>query len=221
MERKEKVLVVDDDPDMRLIHGRILGSIYDVSLATDGVEALEQIRAERPDLVLTDNVMPNKSGIELLIDIRGDEHLKNLPVIVLSALDEVGNKVQGLESGADDYLPKPVDPRELKVRVHSILLKSRYEQQLAQKNGELEEAFGKLQQTLEELQDTQAELIHSSKLASIGELAAGMAHEINNPALAVNNAFEIIERKLGRVKKGKSEFSDVVEDVELLALEVP
>lgn len=200
---REKIIIIDDEMVSRTLHTQLLASDYEVSTACDGVEGLDLIRKIRPDLVLADNIMPHKSGIELLHDIRSDPELHDIPVIILSALTEASHKIQGLNAGADDYLPKPFDLHELKIRISGLLLKKRYERELAEKNCLLEEALEKQQATLCELKEAHAQLVHSSKLAAIGQLSAGIAHEVNNPALSISNALEILERDLTRINSGE------------------
>jgi len=207
-EEREKIVIVDDEEVSLMLHTHLLTSDYDVSTARDGVEGLDLIRSIKPDLVLADNIMPNKSGIELVKDIRSDPDLQDTPVIILSALTEANHKVEGLNAGANDYLPKPFDLQELKIRIHSLLLKKRYERELAEKNCLLEEALERQQTTLCELKEAHAQLVHSSKLAAIGQLSAGIAHEVNNPALSISNALELLERSLTKIGNSEAPFEE-------------
>jgi PAS domain S-box-containing protein len=114
---KARVLVADDNADMREHLRRILGEEYDVLFAKDGREALETIRAEPPDLLVTDIMMPALDGFELLKKLRSDPGTQSLPVIFLSARAGGEMRVEGLEAGADDYLVKPFTANELRARV--------------------------------------------------------------------------------------------------------
>ena len=121
-EQRPRVLVADDNEDMRRYIANLLRQNgFAVSLAKDGDDALAAIRAERPELVLSDVMMPGKTGFQLLAEIRGDAALLGLPVILLSA--RAGNEaaVEGLEAGADDYLTKPFAANELLARVKANL----------------------------------------------------------------------------------------------------
>jgi len=120
--RPDTVLVADDDP----VTARFLASLlhekgYDVLLAGDGERALELIREHRPDLLLSDLVMPYRDGIDLVRAVRSDTDLDRMPVILLSLKDREEDIVRGLEQGADDYVVKPFNARELLARVHKQL----------------------------------------------------------------------------------------------------
>jgi PAS domain S-box-containing protein len=117
----ERVLVVDDNADMRDYIGRLLRKRWSVDTAADGREALEAIRKQKPDLVLTDVMMPGLDGFGLLREIRADAQLRHLPVVMLSARAGEEARVEGLESGADDYLTKPFSARELMARINANL----------------------------------------------------------------------------------------------------
>jgi signal transduction histidine kinase/FixJ family two-component response regulator len=124
-----RILIADDNADMRNYVRRLLGRSCDVQTAADGQEALEAIRAKRPDLILTDVMMPNLDGFGLLSAIRSDATLREIPVIMLSARAGEESRVEGLGAGADDYLVKPFSARELIARVSSLLELTRVRQQ--------------------------------------------------------------------------------------------
>ena len=94
---------------------------YEVSTANDGVEGLEQARAERPDIVILDIMMPRMDGLEVTKALKGDRDTKDIPIILLSAKAQAADLRAGKESGADDYLTKPFDPLELLERVEELL----------------------------------------------------------------------------------------------------
>ncbi len=114
---RPRVLLADDNADMREHVRRILGDAYEITVAKDGREALEQIRREPPDLLLSDVMMPELNGIELLREVRGNPRTQTLPVIFLSARAGEEMQVEGLDAGADDYLVKPFTASELRARV--------------------------------------------------------------------------------------------------------
>jgi DNA-binding response OmpR family regulator len=114
------VLVVDDDPTVSDVVRRYLEQDgCRVRLAIDGVDALDAVAADRPDLVVLDVMMPGLDGLEVCRRLR--RRLPDLPVIMLTALGEESDRVIGLEVGADDYVTKPFSPRELVLRIRSVL----------------------------------------------------------------------------------------------------
>ncbi|MBV9869594.1 MAG: response regulator, partial [Frankiaceae bacterium] len=118
---RPSVLVVDDNADMREYVVRLLSTEYAVTWATDGMDALDRIRAAAPDLILTDVMMPRMDGFELLDTLRADPATSDIPVVMLSARAGDDAMVEGLEAGADDYLVKPFTTRELRARVRANL----------------------------------------------------------------------------------------------------
>jgi PAS domain S-box-containing protein len=116
-----RILLADDNADMRAYVRHLLAPHFDVQAVADGEEALQAIRTHRPDLVLADVMMPRLDGFGLLRAIRRDESLRDLPVIMLSARAGEEARVEGLDAGADDYLIKPFSARELLARVESHL----------------------------------------------------------------------------------------------------
>ena len=120
------VLVVDDDPViMRLLEVNFEMEGYTVLTAVDGEQALERIRADGPDLVVCDIMMPKVNGLEVVERLRADEATKGIPVILLSAKAQASEVQKGLDAGADDYITKPFDPLELIERVQALLQTSR------------------------------------------------------------------------------------------------
>jgi signal transduction histidine kinase/CheY-like chemotaxis protein len=130
----ERILLVDDSADMREYIRRLLVDRgFAVEAVADGAAALAAARRQRPDLVLSDVMMPGLGGFGLLAALRGDEHLRRLPIILLSARAGEEARVEGLDAGADDYVSKPFSARELLARVRANL-------QLARMRREVEEA---------------------------------------------------------------------------------
>lgn len=113
------LLVVDDDRRIReLIRRYLIEHGFRVTLAADAAEARNQLSGLEFDLLVVDVMMPGETGISLTRSISDD---RNIPILMLTALAETGNRIEGLEAGADDYLPKPFDPRELLLRINNIL----------------------------------------------------------------------------------------------------
>jgi signal transduction histidine kinase/FixJ family two-component response regulator len=140
------VLIADDNADMRDYVERMLAAHYDVESVGTGMDALRVIRQRRPDLLLSDVMMPVRDGFALLREIRGDPELKSLPVILLSARAGEEAKIEGLEAGADDYLIKPFSAQELLARVNTNITLARVRHEIS---SELEAQKVRLQAVLD------------------------------------------------------------------------
>jgi len=181
------VLVVDDNADMRDYIARTLRARWRVTTAADGEEALERIAGDRPDLVVSDVMMPLLDGTELLRRIRGSDDTAALPVILVSARAGEEARIEGIEAGADDYLVKPFGARELVARVHTHLELSRlraaalelsraHEQQVRELFGREQEARG---------------LAESASRAK-DEFLAMLGHELRNPLSPILTALQLM-----------------------------
>lgn len=119
---KPKILVVDDEPDvLELVEYNLAGAGFAVITATDGAEALAKIRTHQPELVILDVMMPEMDGTEVCKLLRRDPATADIPIILLTARAGEIDRVLGFELGADDYVTKPFSPRELVLRVKSLL----------------------------------------------------------------------------------------------------
>ena len=124
---KKKILVVDDEPTiLELIEYNLESNDYQVSTATDGQMAFDKVTAENFDLMLLDQMLPKMSGIEVLKKMRQSGNLT--PVIFLTAVDSEDNKIEGLISGADDYVTKPFSIKELLARIEVVLRRTSHEE---------------------------------------------------------------------------------------------
>jgi CheY-like chemotaxis protein len=120
-----KILIVDDQAMMlKLMAHPLEQEGYSIITAMTGVEALQKIQSEQPDLVILDVMLPDTNGIDVCRRIRQVLHLADLPIIILSGQTELSAKIQGLEAGADEYVTKPVDPKEMAVRVKALLART-------------------------------------------------------------------------------------------------
>ena len=135
-EQLPRVVVADDNADMRDYIGRLLQGRYELEIVRDGHEALLAARRKKPDLIISDIMMPNVDGISLLNAVREDSAFKTLPVILLSARAGNEARVDGIEKGADDYLVKPFNGRELVARVETQLRLSRMRREKWRKDRE-------------------------------------------------------------------------------------
>lgn len=154
-----KVMVVDDEPTNIKVVQRLLqlAGYVDFVTTTDSTAALELIRKQQPDIVLLDLMMPGVSGLEILAEIRSDDALSFLPVIILTAATDRETKLQSLELGATDFLGKPLDPSELVARVRNVLSVKAYEDRLLLRSQDLEEA---VRQRTADLEKSRQELLH-------------------------------------------------------------
>lgn len=114
----KKIMIVDDEAHIiEMIHMRLEAMGYDVIEAHDGVVALEKAKTEKPDLILMDVMMPKMNGHETCLALKKDESTKMIPVIMLTAKAQEGDAAWGLETGANDYVTKPFDPKELMQKI--------------------------------------------------------------------------------------------------------
>lgn len=122
MENKaRKVLIADDEPDiLEILKYNLSGEGYDVITAKDGDEALEKARRTQPDLVVLDVMMPKKTGVEVCQILRTQAAFKETLIIFLTAVNDDGSQIRGLETGADDYVSKPVSPKVFLSRVNAL-----------------------------------------------------------------------------------------------------
>lgn len=123
-----RILVVDDNPALCKAIARKLQSVgHEVLTAHDGEAGLEAARREQPDLVVLDWMMPRKAGVQVCAELRADEHLSNVPVMMVTARCSETDTTTGICSGADDYIVKPFNPSELARRIESLLAIGRLE----------------------------------------------------------------------------------------------
>lgn len=144
-ERRRRILVVDDHPDnIMVLRARLEARGYDVVTAEDGEQALDQVYHASPDLVLLDVMMPKLDGFEVVRRIKSDPELPFIPVIMQTALDTTESMVQGVDAGADDYISKPINFKELEARVKSLLRIQALQAELAERERQLSEANERL-----------------------------------------------------------------------------
>lgn len=118
----EKIFIVEDDRDIReLLKYNLEKEGYSVAMEADGNKALQKLKSKKPDLVVLDLMLPGRDGLSICREIRSDEDLKSMPVIMLTAKSEEVDIVTGLEVGADDYITKPFSPRVLIARIRAAL----------------------------------------------------------------------------------------------------
>jgi signal transduction histidine kinase len=171
---RPRLLVCDDSASMRALLHSILAPHYEVHLTGTAEEALADAPKFAPDVILSDLLLPGMSGSELCRAIRGMPSMDGVPFVLVTTFGGPDARADGLEAGADDYLVKPIRPRELLARVASLVRLRRVLVALEERTHELERANLAVR-------DTRDQLVRAEKLAAVGSLAAGLAHEINNP----------------------------------------
>jgi len=228
---KEPILIVDDTPYNLKVLSQSLREIgWKVAMAPSGEAALRQARCLTPALILLDIMMPDMDGFETCQKFKADPTMMHIPIIFMTALSDTVDKVKGLSLGAVDYITKPFQPEEVLARVSLHYQLRSLTQQLETHNECLEQRVekqtAKLQQSLRDLKETQLQLVQREKMATLGQLTAGIAHEINNPIGFIDGnlgtAREYIRDLLHILHRYQKEFPEVSPDFqeELDTLEV-
>ncbi|MGF1494782.1 MAG: response regulator [Microcoleaceae cyanobacterium] len=183
---KGNILVVDDTPDNLRLLGKILRKqSYKVRLVPNGELALSAVQLSPPDLILLDIMMPDMSGYDFCTQLKASADHQDIPVIFISAIDDILDKVKAFEVGGVDYITKPFQVKEVLARVETHLQIHYLRRSLQERNHEL--AI-----TLEQLQTAQDQLVQSEKMVALGQLIAGIAHEVNTPLGAIRSSIENI-----------------------------
>lgn len=189
---KARILLVDDNADMREYVRRLLSDQWEVETASNGIGALAAARERPPDLILTDVMMPELDGFGLLREIRGDSRTRMIPVIMLSARAGEEARIDGLRAGADEYLVKPFSAREVVARVGSQL------------------ALASLRREVEK--ERQARVDELAETVRVSEMFVGiLGHDLRNPLGSIITAATVL------VAKSKESFSDAKSAARILS----
>jgi len=223
--RRHRVVVVDDSPTfLEFLAQELRHEGYEIVTFTSGEDALEHVGRDGCDCILVDLVMPGIDGIELCSRLDGFRSRAGLwfPVLMVTGRDSKEDMMRALEAGADDFVSKSSDSAILTARIRALLrrkvqrdehkrigdefrkkelevVRERTEREAAERRAALVE---KLEQTNRDLRETQAQLVQAVKMASLGELVAGIAHEVNNPLAYVMSHVDTVERDLVRLNQG-------------------
>ena len=205
------ILVVDDNPtNLKVLSETLSDSGWKILVANDGEMAIDQAEYAQPDLILLDVMMPGLDGFEVCKRLQAMPSLRETPIIFMTALNDKESRVKGLSLGAVDYITKPFWIEEVLARINVHLKIRVLTQQLKQQSSELEERVqtrtAELSQALDDLQTSQFQIMQSEKMSALGQLVAGVAHEINNPLNFIG----------GNLRYAEEYVEDIVKYIELV-----
>lgn len=205
---RQKILIVDDMPSNIKVLGETLKDLYEICFARSGKEALQVVNDDQPDLILLDIMMPGIDGYDVCRCLRAERKSREIPIIFITARDDVGDETKGFLLGAVDYITKPFNPEIVKARVKTHLELKNHRDHLS-----------------ELVKERTRQLIHSDRLATLGTISAAVAHEIKNPLFFITGNVELasqyikqgkydaIEVKLEKILEGTRRINRLIENL--------
>ena len=189
MNSSYKILIIDDNADtVELLKKRFRADGYDTAEAYDGEQGLQKVSEYEPDVIVLDVMMPNMSGYEVCEKLKGDEITKHIPILMLTAKSEVPDKVKGLDIGAEGYITKPFDYKEVAARVRSLL---------SQKNASKEQA-------------------EKEKSAALDYFVDEVSHEVRNPLVTIGGFVRRVIKNLPEDSENRKYMDIILQNVEVL-----
>ncbi|MBF2065401.1 MAG: response regulator [Calothrix sp. C42_A2020_038] len=227
----ETILVIDDSPtNLEVLYATLSDVGYEVLVEMDGFGGIEQALNNPPDLILLDIMMPKINGFEACRKLQSNPITKDIPIIFMTALADTAEKVKAFQMGAVDYITKPFQQEEVIARINVQLKLRRLNIELDQQKQKLEERVtertAELSQALEELKQTQLQLVQTEKISSLGQMVAGVAHEINNPigfistnlyhaSQYVRDLIQLIQVYREKFPQPGQEIEEIIESIDL------
>jgi len=234
---KELILIIDDSlTNLALMSDLLLESGFEVMAIRDGATALQKLSEELPDIILLDIIMPGMDGFEICQILKKNPLTYDIPIIFMTALSDPVEKVKGMNLGAVDYITKPFGQEEVLARVKTHLKVRKLTKSLAQQNELLrqeikeriavearlqklteelehrvEKRTAELSEALHDLQQAQVQLVQKEKMSTLGQLVAGVAHEINNPVSFI----------AGNITHAQQYIKDLIEHLQLYQQQFP
>jgi len=189
LEKKSKILIVDDTVDtVELLRKRFKAEGYDTSAAYDGEEGLQKVEEYKPDLIVLDVMMPKLDGFEVCERLKKDERTKFIPILMLTAKSKIPEKIKGLDIGADDYLTKPFDYKELSARIKSLFAKK---------------AASK-------------KMVEEEKTEALDHMVDEVAHEVRNPLVVIGGFARRVYKSLPEGDKNREYMEIILQNVTAL-----